>query len=98
MNDAVMAMSPQERQRLGAQQRDKLTCGFYDQELHRCSVYEARPAVCQVYGLTKGLKCPETPKNFVFTITPAHANARIDADMLDMEGYTISTDYTWPKS
>ena len=98
MNDVVMAMSPAERQRLGAQKRDNMTCGFFDQELNRCSVYEARPAICRVYGLTKGLRCPKTKRNFVFTISPAQADARIDADMLDMRGYTISTDYVWPKS
>lgn len=96
MNDVVMAMSPEERKRLGSQKRDPLTCSFYDTEQNRCSVYEARPQICQVYGLTKGLKCPKTPKDFVLTISPAHADARIEADMIDLEGYVDSTDFVWP--
>jgi Fe-S-cluster containining protein len=35
---------------------DGLTCRYLKRE--RCSIYEARPMICRLYGAAEGLACP----------------------------------------
>lgn len=34
-------------------------CVFRDPEKMRCAIYPVRPLVCQLFGVTRGMKCPE---------------------------------------
>lgn len=54
----VRNMSQDERERLKNQNREELTCILLDTETKRCSVYHARPLVCQQYGKIRELRCP----------------------------------------
>jgi len=81
--------------RLSTQERDNLTCAFYDTEKHRCAVYEERPQVCRMYGLTETLQCPRQPSNWVFTITADTAWMRAQLDTTDMA--ISSAEYVYPR-
>jgi hypothetical protein len=49
---------------------DPLTCGFYVGGL--CRVYTARPAACQMYGVTVEMSCPHFPESVKMSF-PARA-------------------------
>jgi hypothetical protein len=36
----------------------RLTCPFRDEKNKRCSIYPVRPVVCRLFGVAKGLECP----------------------------------------
>lgn len=55
--EAIRHMSPEERSRLKNQKRDIFTCPLRDVEKKRCSVYRARPKVCQLFGRVVQLRC-----------------------------------------
>lgn len=40
--------------------RGLFVCGFLDED-NRCRIYEARPLLCRMYGITKELPCPHHP-------------------------------------
>lgn len=42
------------RYRVPAVDRGKLTCPFFDGQ---CTIYEARPTLCRLFGHTAGLRC-----------------------------------------
>jgi Fe-S-cluster containining protein len=48
-----------ERERLAKQKRGDLDCGFIDKADHRCTIYPVRPWVCEVFGRTEGMVCPQ---------------------------------------
>ena len=33
------------------------TCPFRDEKLQRCNIYPARPILCKLMGVVKGMKC-----------------------------------------
>ena len=37
---------------------EPLDCIFHDDENRSCAIYQARPMVCRLFGVTKGMKCP----------------------------------------
>jgi len=76
---AIDKLPREEFVRLSSQPRTYLDCGLYDVEMKRCSVYEARPELCKVYGLTRDLQCPYSP-SLVTEITPAGASVRLRRD------------------
>lgn len=51
----------QELDRLAAQHRDKTTCMFVDTEKWQCSVYGARPLVCELFGRVPNMVCSYAP-------------------------------------
>jgi Fe-S-cluster containining protein len=60
IRDYLLTTMPRhEKRRLAMQQRHKLDCGFLDKETHRCTIYPARPWVCEAFGRTEGLECPK---------------------------------------
>ena len=52
-------LSKQEKNNLRRQYRDKLTCPYRDNENKKCSIYKVRPEVCRLFGIAKGMNCPE---------------------------------------
>jgi Fe-S-cluster containining protein len=90
----IATFTSAERQRLARQRRTSLTCHFYDTEQRRCSVYDQRPQICRMYGLTGDLACPRQPANFVLTIAPA--TARLLAEMDTADYATNSVEWDWP--
>lgn len=79
MTDAVRRMPDDEVRRLAFQWRKPGTCPFVDTDQWRCAVYDHRPTVCRLYGLTPGLECPHAPA-VAATINPARARAMLDRD------------------
>lgn len=59
----VQSMSNEERKRLMRQKRPSERCIFYDMEKRNCSVYEARPEVCKMFGHYEMLECPKVPED-----------------------------------
>jgi len=57
--DFAKALPCAERDRLAAQKRGELDCGFLDKESHRCAIYPVRPWVCEAFGRVEGLTCPK---------------------------------------
>lgn len=47
-----------EKERLRNQPREYLTCEFRDTEKNNCFIYEVRPTICRLFGVTAGLDCP----------------------------------------
>ena len=41
--------------------RGVLECGYLDEE-NRCRIYEVRPLICRMYGVTVDLPCPLHPE------------------------------------
>lgn len=37
---------------------DDLVCSSLDRETKNCTVYDRRPLICRIFGLTKKLRCP----------------------------------------
>lgn len=89
----IASMEPQERSILASQKRDKITCAFVDTRDYSCSIYPVRPALCDLYGRTDGMKCPHHP-TLVNIVSRETAGMRIDLDQDDGE-ITISTEYNW---
>ena len=58
---AVAVMAPDRRKRLASQGRPKTTCPMVDMDTRQCSVWDARPGVCRLYGYANGLQCPHRP-------------------------------------
>lgn len=58
---AVATWSDDEIARMESQEREPLMCPLVDTERWQCSVYEVRPTICRLYGLTPGLECPHAP-------------------------------------
>lgn len=68
IKEALAAMDPHERKRVleqqktvpwpGAPEFHYQACQFRDLENGRCSVYEARPLVCRLFGHVGWLPCP----------------------------------------
>ena len=59
IHEHLRAMPESERRRLAKQDRDELDCGFLDKDTYRCTIYPARPWVCEVFGRVAGLECPK---------------------------------------
>ena len=56
-------MSVRERARIVERARKPITCGLGAScsmltAERRCSVYDIRPMICRLWGLTKGMRCP----------------------------------------
>lgn len=51
----------QELERLARQKRDNITCMFVDTEKWQCSVYGARPLVCELFGRVPNMVCSYAP-------------------------------------
>jgi len=66
------AMPPAERDRLAAQRRGELDCGFLDKDSYRCAIYPVRPWVCEAFGRVEGLTCPKVGR--LVQIVPAFLN------------------------
>jgi Fe-S-cluster containining protein len=49
--------------------------------LRRCTVYEARPLICRVYGAAEGLRCPHgcTPERVVPDVEVFEMLERVEA-------------------
>lgn len=54
-------MPQQERRRLALQERAPNTCCFVDTEHWRCSIYEARPTICRIFGYAPVMACQYAP-------------------------------------
>ncbi len=55
---ALSELPAKELKRLKRQKRPGLTCPLRDMEKRKCSVYEARPTICRLFGQIKELECP----------------------------------------
>lgn len=51
-----------EIERISSQKRKPLTCPLLDLEHKRCSVYDARPELCKMFGFYVGMVCPGNKK------------------------------------
>jgi hypothetical protein len=91
IREVISRFPRKEIKRLWRQKRDLLTCAFVDTETMRCSIYEAAPAVCTLYGRVPGLQCPHVD-GLVQIITPSETSR-----MLEAEGSTamLSTAFRW---
>lgn len=47
------------KQRLRSQKRDILSCQFRDELKNNCAIYPVRPLICKLFGVTKGMQCPQ---------------------------------------
>lgn len=82
-----------EIKRLWRQKRDGYDCQFLDVETNRCSVYQLRPPVCQVFGYAPGLQCPHaTGPVLVKIMSFAEARAKMEAEA---DVALISTEFRW---
>lgn len=41
-----------------AAQTGQVTCPFRDNAKKRCLIYEIRPIICRLFGVTEGMNCP----------------------------------------
>lgn len=63
IKEAVKKMSKKRIQQLQNQKRDTFTCLLLDTKMKRCSVYENRPKICQMFGFYQGMACPNNPSH-----------------------------------
>ena len=64
---------------------DPLTCGFYQGGL--CRVYTARPAACQIYGVTVEMTCPHFPEAARMSFP---AKSAISSGLMDPNDQTLA--------
>jgi Fe-S-cluster containining protein len=97
----VRAMPQEQIDRLRAQKREAGTCPLVDVENKRCTVYDARPWLCRMFGFMEKMQCPynkhiqlmpfaESQKKFMAEIG---ANAKEDIQAIGVLGQDI----TWEK-
>jgi Fe-S-cluster containining protein len=55
---AVRAMPQEQIDRLRAQKRKDGACPLADVENNRCTVYDARPWLCRMFGFMENMQCP----------------------------------------
>lgn len=78
-----------EVERVKAQQRGPLTCPFVDTDHWRCFVYEARPAVCRLFGAVPEMPCP-------YAVAPPRDRlAMIIEASLDVDATTVVGLASW---
>jgi Fe-S-cluster containining protein len=82
-----------EIKRLMHQEREPLVCHFVDTATYRCSIYELRPQVCQMYGHTEGLECPKV--GHLVQILPADEVKRRMRMEVQEKIVMDSTDFRW---
>jgi len=70
-----------ERSRLSAQRREANTCCFIDTEHWRCSIYEARPRICRLFGYAPRMTCQYAPLQ-----ATKMTNAEFDVQMTENAG------------
>lgn len=46
------------KDRLKQQNPESYTCPYRDEAEKKCTIYPVRPEVCRLFGLVKGLNCP----------------------------------------
>jgi hypothetical protein len=47
------------KQRLKNQKKDIYTCQFRDKLKNNCAIYPVRPLICKLFGVTRGMQCPQ---------------------------------------
>lgn len=57
---------------IGWAERGLSVCGFLD-ENNRCRIYEVRPLLCRMYGITMELPCPQHPEAVRTSFPPEEA-------------------------
>lgn len=65
IREKVKKMAWYEIKRLRQQKRDPFTCIFRDEEKNKCSIYEVRPLICQMFGFYREMVCPHNPEHAV---------------------------------
>lgn len=58
-------MAESKKARLKKQVRPELTCMFRDMQFNTCSIYDARPEICKMFGFYDNLVCPSNPSHAV---------------------------------
>ena len=91
----VETLPQQKRQRLAAQRRNKLDCGFLDKENSRCAIYPVRPWVCEAFGRVEGMRCPKV-SGLVQIVPSFLAKTRFEAEY-ESGVELISSDFDWLK-
>lgn len=98
---AVRAMPEEQIDRLREQQREKGACPLVDVENKRCTIYDARPGLCRMFGYMEKMQCPynthiklmpfaEGQKKFI-----EHIGANTKEDMQAVG--VLGQDITWEK-
>ena len=81
-----------EVERLAGMKRKPGMCPLVDTQRWRCSVYEARPAVCRLYGLIPDLQCPFRPLGRVISEAQEMAIAATSKPE-----HILGADVGWPE-
>lgn len=91
ISKAIRGMPPEKREALKAQARSDLTCILHDTESKACSVYEARPEICRMFGHYKGLACHKNYSTATGSVTEGKKRLKDATDnFIGILGLTIS--------
>lgn len=84
-----------ERERMAAQKRDALDCGFLDMDTYRCGIYPVRPWICKAFGSVEGMQCPKVTG--LVQIIPAFTNDMNFAREYESGVAASSAGFNWRK-
>jgi len=80
--------------KLKAQKRGPLECMFRDIEDDKCTIYNARPDICKMFGFYEGMVCPNNPEYATRSMKDGHK--RINKNVKDNPVVgVLSINHTW---